>query len=98
MERRPVPRLPENPSLEHLKGQAKTLLERARARDEQALGWLREYHPDPPPAQAALRLADAQLTVARAYGFPSWPKLRAHLDVVGAYTPSPHPAAATADP
>jgi ankyrin repeat protein len=93
-----VPRLPENPRLEHLKGQAKALLERARARDEQALGWLREYHPDPPPAEAELRLADAQLTVARAYGFPSWPKLRAHLDVVGAYTRSPHRAGAAADP
>jgi hypothetical protein len=90
-----VPRLPENPSLEHLKNQAKTLLVRARAGDEQALAWVRDYHPDPP---AELRLAGAQLVVARAYGFASWPKLRAHLDVVGRYTRSPHRVEAVEDP
>ena len=31
-------------------------------------------------AGAAASLADAQLKVAREYGFPSWPKLKAHVD------------------
>ena len=95
MERRPVPRLPDNPSLEHLRKQAKTLLERARAGDPEALAWVREYHPSPP---AELRLAGAQLVVARAYRFPSWPKLRAHLEVIERYSRSPHRAAASSDP
>ena len=58
-----------------------------------ALRWVREYHPDPP---AQLKLADAQLVVARAYGFASWPKLHAHLDVVERYSRSPHTARAGA--
>ena len=28
------------------------------------------------------RLADAQHDIAREYGFPSWPKLKAHVDAV----------------
>ena len=84
-----MPRLPEDPSLEHLKNQAKTLLARAREGDEQARAWVREFHPDPP---AQLKLADAQLVVARAYGFPSWPKLHAHLEIVERYSRSPHKA------
>ena len=55
---------------------------------------MREYHPDPP---AQLKLADAQLVVARAYGFPSWPKLRAHLEVVERYSRSPHTAPRSED-
>ena len=89
-----MPRLPANPSLEHLKHQAKTLLSRASAGDEQARSWVREYHPDPP---AELKLADAQLVVARAYGFPSWPKLHAHVDVVARYSRSPHRATQAPD-
>jgi hypothetical protein len=88
-----VPRLPANPSLERLESQARTLLERARAGDEGAL----EHHPDPPPA-SELRLADARLALARAYGFASWPELRAHLDVIGIYTRSPHKAPEAEDP
>ena len=33
-------------------------------------------------ASNARSLADAQLKVAREYGFPSWPKLKAHVDSV----------------
>ena len=84
-----MPRLPADPSLEHLKNQAKTLLARARSGDEQARAWVREFHPDPP---AELKLADAQLVVARAYGFPSWPKLHAHLETIDRYSRSPHTA------
>jgi ankyrin repeat protein len=88
-----VPRLPADPSLEHLRKQAKAL--RQSAGDPQARALVERYHPDPP---AQLKLADAQLVVARAYGFPSWPKLRAHLDVIARYTSSPHKAPPSADP
>jgi hypothetical protein len=27
-----------------------------------------------------VKLADAQLAIARSYGFPSWPKLKTHLE------------------
>ena len=79
-----MPRLAENPSLEHLKKQAKTLLSRFREGDPEALAWVREYHPSPPES---LRLAGAQLVVARAYGFPSWPRLRAYAERVAAGGP-----------
>jgi ankyrin repeat protein len=86
--------LPQNPSLEHLRKQAKTLLRAARSGAPEALDLLREFHPGPADP---VRLDDAQLVVARRYGFPSWRRLRAHLDVVGRYTRSPHREPARSD-
>jgi hypothetical protein len=60
--------LPENPSLDHLRRQARTLLRQFRAADAAALALVREHHPGP---HDPLRLADAQLVVARSYGFAS---------------------------
>jgi hypothetical protein len=39
---------------------------------------------------AAFRRADAQLVVARLYGFPSWNKLRRHVELISQYSRSPH--------
>ncbi|MBC8065960.1 MAG: hypothetical protein H7Y17_14095 [Chlorobia bacterium] len=50
--------LPERPSLEHLKNEAKALKK----------------------AQSLPKLADAQLALARDYGFPSWAKLKRHVE------------------
>lgn len=89
--------LPENPNLDHLRSQARTLLRQFRAADADALALLREHHPRP---HDPLRLADAQLVVARSYGFPTWPALRRHMDVVERFTRSPHtvpPRGAAAD-
>jgi hypothetical protein len=36
------------------------------------------------------RLADAQHAIAREYGFPSWPKLKAHVDAVNASNGAMH--------
>ena len=82
----PVKRLPENPSLAHLKSQAKDLLKEHAARDAQAAQRIREFHPAFPKATdaeifaAQLRLSDAQLTIARKHGFPSWTRLKRHIE------------------
>lgn len=54
--------LPPNPNLEHLKKQAKALLEKIRQQNANAT------------------LVDAQHALAREYGFPSWPKLKTHVE------------------
>lgn len=72
--------LPSRPNLDHLRNQAKDLLETARA-----------VHP-------TWQLADAQFALAREYGFPSWPAMKAHVDAMAAEdstltAPRPHSAA-----
>ncbi|MFI7133582.1 ankyrin repeat domain-containing protein [Nonomuraea sp. NPDC050153] len=93
-------RLPENPSLDHLKNEAKQLLRGVRAGEVRALatagGWLR---PVPlPESLSDLRLADAQLVVARKYGFTSWSRLRAHLKMLGTFARRPLVVGPSADP
>ena len=76
--------LPDRPSLEHLKNQA-----RRRLRDLKAGG-------------AAAKLADAQLGIARDYGFSSWRELKSFVEgqarpagrfanLVGFYRHDPQP-------
>ena len=84
----PTQPLPSDPSLEHLKGQAKRLQRAVAAGEPEALALVAEHHPG--ARGRAFTRADAQLVVARRYGFPSWPRLRAHLDTVGRYARSPH--------
>jgi ankyrin repeat protein len=87
--------LPPNPSLEHLRKQAKQLRDRVRTGDLRAVKMARELHPRWTGASltaarwAGFTLADAQLVVARFYGFPSWRRLREHLDAVARYGRSP---------
>lgn len=65
---------PVRPNLEQLKHQAKDLLRDLRAGKPEAISDLREFHPHPPePGEA--KLADAQTTLARSYGVPSWTRL-----------------------
>jgi ankyrin repeat protein len=70
--------LPAQPSLDHLRRQARDLLRAAQAGDTTAAGRIRAV-------ADALILASAQLAVARAYGFASWSRLR---DEVAARTAS----------
>lgn len=70
----PIRRLPVRPNLDQLKHQARELLRAIRQGDPEALAELCEFHPVPPTSETAL-LADAQLTLARAYQAPSWPRL-----------------------
>jgi ankyrin repeat protein len=76
----PTSRLPARPSLEQLRKQAKDLLRAARAGDDDAVARLRagpRRLTGSEPTSAIL--ADAQLVVAREYGFPSWDKLVHHV-------------------
>lgn len=81
----PVKRLPANPSLDHLRHQAKDLMSGHAARDPGVAQRLREFHPrfehaaDADIFAAELKLSDAQLTIARQSGFPSWARLKQHL-------------------
>ena len=68
----PTAELPEQPSLEQLRKQAKDLRDRS-----------------------GVRLWEAQLTVARGYGFPSWARLKRHVEVLTRYSRFPERAAAT---
>ena len=70
--------LPQKPSLEQLKKQAKELLERFRAGELSAVAEVRQFERNPDPSHFALN--DAQRVLARAYGFKSWPKIKAFVD------------------
>jgi len=82
----PVRRLPENPNLAHLKYQAKDLLRAHAAHSAAAAQLLREFHPrfagfsDAEILKVELKLSDAQLTIAREAGFPSWARLKRHVE------------------
>lgn len=92
----PVLRLPDRPSLENLRKQARTLQQLVRAGVPGALATVAEFHPrlaaitGGGPLLAAFSRADAQLVIARQYGFPSWPRLRQYLGYVEEYSRSPH--------
>src|SRR5882724_2422895 len=82
----PSKSLPSRPSLDHLKYQAKDLLNGHRARKLEAFTRIRQSHPkfagrgDHEIQVARLSLSDAQLVVAREYGFQSWAKLKRHVE------------------
>ena len=73
--------LPARPNLDQLKNQAKDLLKAHASGDPEALERIRENHPAYSVRSGTeLTLSDAQLVIAREYGFPGWPKLKAHVD------------------
>ena len=75
-------RLPPNPSLEHLKSQAKKLLKAYRAGTGDANDRIRSFFPrlsdatDAKIQQAEFGLQDAQFVIAREYGFENWAQLK----------------------
>jgi hypothetical protein len=92
----PTRPLPGDANLEQLRNHAKTLQRRVRSGDNEAVALARELHPrltDSATGAAGLGAftrADAQLVLARLYGFPSWTKLRRHVELVKQYSRSPH--------
>jgi len=71
--------LPQKPSLELQRKRAKALLRAAESGEPDAWRRIQTLHPNP-PSPGALTLADAQLVIARGYGFESWPALRRKID------------------
>src|SRR5262245_38652945 len=68
----------EHPDLDQLKRQAKELLEAFQRGTDEAVA---EVHAHYHGARAdTFALHDAQLLIARSYGFDSWPKLKAYVD------------------
>jgi hypothetical protein len=67
--------LPDSPSLEHLRNQAKTLLEVFRAGDANAVQRVRAISSAEP-----FKLSHAQFVIAREYGFQSWTRLKARVE------------------
>jgi uncharacterized protein (TIGR03067 family) len=78
--------LPSRPNLDHLRKQAKTLLDDLRAGRAAAIQAFIDHLPDakgmkPAAVRAAnFRLADAQAVIARRTGFASWPGLARHVE------------------
>lgn len=66
--------LPENPNLDQLRRQAKELVSAARKGDTSALARIGSVSDE-------VTLAAAQLAIAREYGAPSWPALKAEVQV-----------------
>ena len=83
--------LPSRPSLEYERKQAKALLRQLRAGDPEAIARGRALHPGLNSAEpASVRLADAQLVLAREYGFASWPRLVRYFDAAARRPLVPH--------
>jgi hypothetical protein len=78
----PAVPLPDNPSLEQLRKQAKDVRDLARAGVPGALDLVAAHHPG---GRNPVGLAGAQLVVARHYGFTSWARLKRHLEIVEHY-------------
>jgi ankyrin repeat protein len=79
-------RLPDDPSFEQLRKQAKDLREFSRAGLQGALDLVGAHHPEGPHA---VSLAGAQFVVARHYGFSSWAALRRHVTTIERYRRAP---------
>ena len=70
--------LPANASLERLRREARALQRACLAGDDAAGARLAAAFPDAEPRQLALTMAQA--TVARGYGYASWPALKAEVE------------------
>jgi hypothetical protein len=79
--------LPERPNLGHLKDQARDLVQARQRRNPEAIARIRAYLPrlsqasDAEILGADFPLHDALWIIAREYGFDSWPKLKAAIEV-----------------
>jgi hypothetical protein len=91
--------LPERPHLDVPKREARELLESWRKKDRDAFERIRRRHPklkdfgDDAIVAAALKLSDAQLVIAREYGFSNWAALKKRIaahSAAGALRPAIH--------
>ena len=75
--------LPVRPNLEQLKHQAKDLLREIQRGDPAAIAEFNKHHPHPMTPDS-VKLADAQLALARSYQAPSWPRLVQACELIDA--------------
>ena len=68
--------LPENPSLDYERKQAKALVKAVKAGDADAIARVRLQLPD---CDLSISLRDAQLVVAREYGYSGWADVKAAI-------------------
>ena len=71
--------LPAKPNFEQQRKLAKALARDYWRGEAEAVARVRALHPKPPAAES-FTLSDAQLVVARGYGFASWAKLKHKID------------------
>ena len=76
-----MPSLPDDPSFEHLRHQARALHRAVVAGDAAALARVQRSY----GTFSRFPLATAQLVVAREYGFASWARLKEHVAVIDRY-------------
>ncbi len=84
--------LPDEPSFEQLRNQAKDLRRAVLAGDPPALAEVAEHFPGSAsgsPEVPWFPLRSAQLVVARRYGFASWTRLKRHVEVIERYSRFP---------
>jgi ankyrin repeat protein len=78
--------LPDHPSVEQYKNQAKELLRAATAGEPAALARLGKHHPRLHDLVSgrphAITLANTQLVLAREHGYESWPVFRKHIETL----------------
>ena len=86
----PTQDLPEQPSLEQLRNQAKDLRRAVLAGSAAAAAEVTARYPDAQlPAGAPLPLRAAQLVIARRYGFTSWTRLKRYVEILQRYSRFP---------
>jgi hypothetical protein len=74
----PTRKLADRPDLDQLKRQAKDLLQAFRDAAPEGVAEVTAHYHDADSATFALH--DAQLVIARAYGFESWSRLKAYVE------------------
>jgi ankyrin repeat protein len=79
----PTRPIPARPNLEFDRKQAKTLLADLQAAVPEASERLTARHPRGAITPGEVKLSDAQLVIAREYGFPSWPQWKAFVETRG---------------
>jgi ankyrin repeat protein len=74
--------LADRPNVDYYRKQAKALLADANAGSEEALARVKRSHPHPGKLALPLKLADAQVALARENGFESWPKFSGFIEEI----------------
>jgi len=94
----PTQDLPEQPSLEQLRNQAKDLRRAVLAGSATATAEVTARYPDAQlPDGAPFPLRAAQLVIARRYGFTSWTRLKRHVEILQRYSRFPDRVSTDAD-